>query len=649
MIATAGRKTKRKLKDVASDAGGRDHVHGPLCGRCTWPVDPLCGECEPAADGTDAAEERQAEAEPRPTSRPCHGRQIVDVPLDKLHRHPGNRTIKDSTCKELAKDLQARGLLQPIQIRDPGTLWQLPEGHWQIVFGERRAIAARLAGWDTIPAEIVTLDDRQTQEAIAAENGHRAQLNDIERARRLAELTKPVQDGGGGLTQTAAAAAMGIDQSTAATLLKLLTLPKQWQELVIAGAIPGSHLRPLLPYADCPPILKLLAEDYQWAAKSEWPEERAAWATRDAIARSVEDVIENETRALTPDDVSPREYDRPRFKATADRIAELQVVEIPLGDKTVSRCLNVDAWRKLQDSASKRPAGKSKPAASAAGGNGKPVPAAKPSSADIRAAEKEQDRQLAERIKRPQGLAEIALRLAIATAVAERVKRAKSGCRETEAAAEALLLGSRDVPGSRGLDVRKWRYSANRLLRADRGDETKSKPKSVSKNWYMDDRAYALYALDTDRDSDDYRSDGEIRNAYFARLILWPQSDGRIFDRWLAKPGELPDRWPVIDEATLGDLAYELGASIRDTWEAATRTGPARLWLDAFLATHQTRRHLVGLCEELGVLNAAMLTGKETLDALRRAIVGQHEQRQLQLPESLKGYPKAAKRAKARA
>jgi ParB/RepB/Spo0J family partition protein len=558
---------------------------------------------------------------------PHSKREIVEVPLEKIHRHPANRQIKEATCKGLAEDLRRRGLLSPIQVRLPGPVWDLPEGHYQIVFGERRTIAAQLAGWDTIAAEVVELSDAEVQQAIAAENGQREQLHDIERARRIAELCRPAAEGGGGLTQTQAAAVLGIDQSTASTLVQLLDLPADWQDLVIAGAIPGSHLRPLLKYKTCPRILQLLREDFDRSQSSEWKDQQAAWSTRETIENTVEEVVMSETRPVSKADLLPNEgsYAAPQ-RAIADAdLPKLDVVEIPgaKGDPPIRRALALEAFQTLVHS-QRKTKDKGKPAK-----DGKAKPAA-PSAAEIKRRQAEEVKELTERLRRPEGLAEQGLRWAMAEAIRAILLRLPDGDWATNLVGEVLLDAARDSTGSGYLQTYVWRYLAWRLVGLDR--PAKKDLRRNNSDGYRAHEWYGRYVRQVLDQSEQPELKSFRQRAYLARLLLFP-SDDRITDKpRLCAWGTWPDRWPAIDAKLLADLAEDLQADIAATWQAARRAGPARRWLELVIAAHNTRHLRESLCRELGV----EVDGGSKLDAMAEAILAQHAERGLAIPKVLR-------------
>jgi ParB/RepB/Spo0J family partition protein len=621
--------TRELCEQLAADAGnnGHDCVADLLSGKS------LRGAAErPATSGDKSPHSKAAEHPAKSGDKSPHSkREIVDLPLAKIHRHPANRQVKESTCKGLAADLRRRGLLSPIQVRRPGPAWKLPEGHYQIVFGERRTIAARLAGWDTIVAEVVELIDAEVQEAIAAENGQREQLNDIERARRLAELCKPVAQGGGGLTQTQAAGVLGIDQSTASTLLGLLQLPQVWQDLVIAGAMPGSHLRPLVKYADSPKLLQLFMEDYQTASDSKYPDEQAAWATRAAIEDTVHNLLVDRSRPLSKADCLADEgqWSLPRFEIGDAELQSLDVVEIPAekGKGTIKRALAVETFQKLQhEKDESRFSGKTiaskKPAS-----NGK---AAMTSPAEIRKQQAEQEKELKERLRRPEGLTEQGLRWAMAERIREILIQHPNGNAVTHLVGQVLLDATRERGGSWNLDTCAWRHLVWRLVGLDRLNPAKDRLGNAAgfrnHEWYGN-RTREVLAEIYQPEADCFR-----HFAYLGRLLLFP-SDDRITNKpRLCAWGEWPDRWPAIDLKILKGLADDLEVDLDKTWEAARQTGPARRWFELVIATHNTRHLRESLCQELCV----DVAGAARLDEMAPAIVAAHAARGLALPRSLR-------------
>ncbi|MFH0962753.1 MAG: ParB/RepB/Spo0J family partition protein [Planctomycetota bacterium] len=134
----------------------------------------------------------------------------------------------------LAQSINDNGLLQPIILRRS-------QKGYQVIAGERRWRAARLAGLDTIPAVIRDVTDEKVLELALIENIQREDLNAIERAQAYRSLIDEFQ-----LTQEQAASRLGISRVNLANTLRLLDLPKDVQTLVSRGTITFGHARALL-------------------------------------------------------------------------------------------------------------------------------------------------------------------------------------------------------------------------------------------------------------------------------------------------------------------------------------------------------------------------------------------------------------------
>lgn len=144
----------------------------------------------------------------------------------------------DEGLRILADSIRRSGVLQPILVRRVN-------GHFQLVAGERRLRAARLAGLERIPAVVRELDDRRMLEVALVENLQRRDLNPMEKARafqRLMQLT--------GCTQDEVAREVGLARPTVANFLRLLDLPIEVQESVSRGTISMGHARALLGTAN---------------------------------------------------------------------------------------------------------------------------------------------------------------------------------------------------------------------------------------------------------------------------------------------------------------------------------------------------------------------------------------------------------------
>lgn len=160
---------------------------------------------------------------------------VREVPIDEIDRNPRQpRSVFDvDDLEQLAASISTVGLLQPIVVREAA-------GGWELVAGERRLRAARLAGLTTIPALVrATEDDELLTEALV-ENVHRVQLNPIEEASAYAQLLDDF-----GISKEELARRLGRSRPTISNLLRLLTLPESVQRRVAAGVLSAGHAKAL--------------------------------------------------------------------------------------------------------------------------------------------------------------------------------------------------------------------------------------------------------------------------------------------------------------------------------------------------------------------------------------------------------------------
>jgi ParB family chromosome partitioning protein len=160
--------------------------------------------------------------------------------LDASALRPGKyqpRTRMDeASLAELAESIKAQGVIQPIVVRPVG------EGRYEILAGERRWRAARLAGLDRVPVVIRDVTDEAALGIGLIENIQREDLNPIEEANGLARLIREFQ-----LTHEEVARAIGRSRVAVTNLLRLLELAPAVQEMVQEGRIDMGHARALLP------------------------------------------------------------------------------------------------------------------------------------------------------------------------------------------------------------------------------------------------------------------------------------------------------------------------------------------------------------------------------------------------------------------
>jgi ParB family chromosome partitioning protein len=140
----------------------------------------------------------------------------------------------DAKLEELAKSITANGVVQPVLLRRKGARFEL-------IAGERRWRAARLAGLTRVPAVLRNVSDEKVLEIALIENIQREDLNPIEEARAYKKLIDTL-----GLTQETVAERVGRDRSYITNYLRLLRLPEDIQELLQIGRLSTGHARTLL-------------------------------------------------------------------------------------------------------------------------------------------------------------------------------------------------------------------------------------------------------------------------------------------------------------------------------------------------------------------------------------------------------------------
>ena len=141
--------------------------------------------------------------------------------------------------RELSDSIAQHGMIQPITVR------KLPTGYYQIIAGERRWRAARMAGLTEVPVNIIEADDRLAAELALVENLQRTDLNPVEEARGYQTLIKVY-----GLTQEEAAQSVGKSRPAVTNAMRLLALPEEVLTMLEEGELSAGHARALLAIED---------------------------------------------------------------------------------------------------------------------------------------------------------------------------------------------------------------------------------------------------------------------------------------------------------------------------------------------------------------------------------------------------------------
>lgn len=184
-------------------------------------------------------------------NQPTDAERIREIEIEQVvpNPHQPRRAFDEDALKALADSISTHGLMQPIVVRPAKS-----GGGYELVAGERRWRATKLAGQRTIRAILSEADDERSAELALIENIQRADLNPIERAMGFAQLINRF-----GLTQQQLAKRMGISRPAVANLMRLLELDTELRELIANGTLSTGHGKVLLS-CDDPDRRKSLAE-----------------------------------------------------------------------------------------------------------------------------------------------------------------------------------------------------------------------------------------------------------------------------------------------------------------------------------------------------------------------------------------------------
>jgi len=161
---------------------------------------------------------------------------VLRLDLMQPGKYQPRTRMDEGSLYELAESIKAQGIMQPILVRPVGG------GKYEIIAGERRSRAARLAGLSEVPVLVKDVPDEAAAAMALIENIQREDLNPLEEAQGLQRLTSEF-----GLTHEQAAQAVGRSRSAASNLLRLLNLAEPVQSMLMAGDIDMGHARALLP------------------------------------------------------------------------------------------------------------------------------------------------------------------------------------------------------------------------------------------------------------------------------------------------------------------------------------------------------------------------------------------------------------------
>lgn len=176
---------------------------------------------------------------PRPDTQA--GEAVTLLPLTKIEPRADQprKRFDETALAELSESIREYGLIQPITVRP------LESGYYQIIAGERRWRASRMAGLTEVPVRVITADEQRAMEMALVENLQREDLNPIEEAKGYRALLDDY-----GMTQDEVAQSVGKSRPAVANAMRLLALSEPVRKLVEDGTLSAGHARALIPIED---------------------------------------------------------------------------------------------------------------------------------------------------------------------------------------------------------------------------------------------------------------------------------------------------------------------------------------------------------------------------------------------------------------
>lgn len=167
------------------------------------------------------------------------GATTVTLPLDEIvpNREQPRKQFDDEALADLSASIAQHGVLQPLLVRP------MPDGSYQLVAGERRWRASRMAGLSEVPVVVRDMDEQEAAELALIENLQREDLNPMEEAIGYRTLMESY-----GMTQEQTAQVVNKSRPAVANALRLLQLPQEVADLVAAGRLSAGHARTVLAF-----------------------------------------------------------------------------------------------------------------------------------------------------------------------------------------------------------------------------------------------------------------------------------------------------------------------------------------------------------------------------------------------------------------
>lgn len=231
--------------------------------------------------------------------------QLIEIEKIRFNSLQPRGKYDEEGLNELAASIKEKGILQPIMVRPT------KDGHFEVVMGERRLRAAKIAGIKNLPALVKDVGDSETLILALVENIQRQDLNVIDEAKAFDRLAQEFN-----LSQDQIAKAMGKDRTTVANTMRLLKLPAKIQQQIVQEQISMGHARALLALNDEEAQLKMATQIIQQSLS----------------VRSVEGLV-REVARKTPNKSKAQKLKDPDIASLEDELRRILGTKVTVEDK----------------------------------------------------------------------------------------------------------------------------------------------------------------------------------------------------------------------------------------------------------------------------------------------------------------------------
>lgn len=245
------------------------------------------------------------------------------------------KSFDEEALKKLADSIKQDGLIQPLAVRKNA------DGNLELLAGERRLRAAKIAKLSTVPVLIRNVDDATAARIRLAENYVRENLNPIDEAAAFQTLLDEH-----GFSQRELAEYFGLSQGKIGNAVRLLNLPEAWQKRVISQEITTTMGRQLATWADVPAVLKRMQEGTK--SRGTLDAHRFDGCLREAIKEA--------SRPVSGEFYSEKGWTKVRLSPKDKKREDLDIREVEIWNGKQKRAFNVPLWEELQKAGEERSA-----------------------------------------------------------------------------------------------------------------------------------------------------------------------------------------------------------------------------------------------------------------------------------------------------